>query len=340
VTDLVEHCYEQGWTDGLPVVPPTPGRVDALLGDRMDRRDEVVAVLDPAGGVATLEKVAANAVMAGCRPEYLPIVEAAVRAVARPAFNLDRVMTTASGQTPVVLVSGAIAAEVGMSGGWEVLGSRARANATIGRALLLVLRNIASHAVGGLEHATLGHPGKYSFCFTENVAASPWPARHADAGHDAARSYVAVFPSEAPLSITDMGHDTPEAVLRTLAECLAIPGTYNAYFREDLWVVLSPQHARTFADAGWSRADVAAALFERARVPVARLQGRGLYGYLDELLPPTWLAGLGPGELVPIVDAVSRLVVLVAGGDFGGYTAALFGEGVTVVEPVSPSEGT
>jgi len=334
VTDLVEHCYAQGWTDGLPVVPPTRERVDAMLGDRADRADDVVAVLHPSGGVATLEKVAANAVMAGCLPQHLPVVEAAVRAVATPAFNLDRVMTTASSQTPVVLVSGRVAAAIGMSGSWEVLGSRARANATIGRALQLVLRNVASHSVGGLDHATLGHAGKYSYCFTENVDASPWSPWHVERGLPPESSVVAVFPAEAPLVITDMGHDTPESVLRTLAECMAIPGTYNAYFRQDLWVVLSPQHARVFADAGWTRSDVAAGLFEQARIPVARLRGRGLYGYMDDLLPATWLDGLREDDAVPIVDDVSRLVVIVAGGDFGGYTAALFGEGVTVTEIV------
>ena len=335
MTDLVEHCYAQGWTDGLPVVAPTRERVRAMLGDRIDHADDVVAVLHPSRGVATLEKVAANAVMAGCLPEHLPVVEAAVRAVADPAFNLDRVMTTASSQTPVVLVSGPVAAAVGMSGSWEALGSRARANATIGRALLLVLRNVASHSVGGLDHATLGHAGKYSFCITENVEASPWAPWHVDRGAAADTSVVAVFPAEAPLVIADMGHDTPEAVLRTLGESIAIPGTYNAYFRQDLWVVLSPQHARIFAAAGWSRHDVAEGIFERARLPVGRLRGRGLYGYMDDLLPATWLEGLADDDTVAVVDDVSRLVVLVAGGEFGGYTAALFGEGVTVTETVS-----
>ena len=332
MTDLIEHCYAQGWTDGLPVVPPTQERVRQMLGQRDG--DEVVAVLHPARGVATREKVAANAVMAGCLPEHLPVVEAAVRAVATPAFNLDRVMTTASAQTPVVLVSGPAAAAVGMSGSWEALGSRARANATIGRALQLVLRNVASHSVGGLDHATHGHAGKYSYCFTENVAASPWQPWHVDRGLDPDESVVAVFPAEAPLSIADMGHDRPEEILRTLAASMAIPGTYNAYFREDLWVVLSPQHARTFGAAGWTRQDVAAALFEQARLPVSGLRGRGLYGYMDELRPATWLDGLAPADLVPIVDDVARIVVLVAGGDFGGYTAVLFGEGVTVTAPI------
>lgn len=334
MTELLEHCHRQGWTDGLPVVPPTAERVERMLGERQAQRNEVVAVLPPSQGVATLEKVAANAVMAGCLPEHLPVVEAAVRAVAQPAFNLDRVLTTASSQAPTLLVCGPVAAAVGVSGSWEALGSSARANATIGRALQLVLRNVASHRAGGLDHATHGHPGKYSSCFTENVEASPWAPWHVERGYGADESAVAVFPAEAPLTIVDMGHDDPEGLLATIAACLAIPGTYTAYFREDLWLVLSPQHARVFGDAGWSRGDVARAVFERARLPVAALRGRGLYGYMDELRPATWLEGLADDALVPIVDDVSRIVVLVAGGDFGGYTSALFGEGVTVTESV------
>src|SRR5690606_23379697 len=125
MTELLEHCHRQGWTDGLPVVPPTAERVERMLGERQAQRNEVVAVLPPSQGVATLEKVAANAVMAGCLPEHLPVVEAAVRAVAQPAFNLDRVLTTASSQAPTLLVCGPVAAAVGVSGSWEALGSSA-----------------------------------------------------------------------------------------------------------------------------------------------------------------------------------------------------------------------
>ncbi|MFC7277758.1 hypothetical protein ACFQS1_27540 [Paractinoplanes rhizophilus] len=329
-TDLIEECYRRGWTDGLPVVPPTPDRVEAMLGDAVDRRDEPIALLAPAGGVATREKIAANAVMAGCRPGYLPIVEAAVRAAAEPAFNLDRVLTTASSQSPVLLVNGPASGAVEASGDWEALGSKARANATIGRALLLVLRNVGSHRTGGLDHATLGHPGKYSYCFTEHLALSPWDSWHTERGLDPDRSWVSVFSAEAPLTIVDMGHDSGAAVLRTICESLAIPGTYNAYFRQDLWLVLSPQHAGLIARDGLSRADVALHVFEHARLDPDRLRGRGLYGYLDELLPPTWLDD-GP---VSIVDSPDRILVAVAGGDFGGYTAALFGSGSTTTAAV------
>lgn len=326
--DLVEECYARGWTDGLPVVPPTASRVDRMMAS-FDDHDEVVAVLAPSGALVTRRLVAANAVMAGCLPEHLPVVEAAVRAVARPEFNLDRVLTTASSQSPVLLVNGPMARSLGLGGDAEALGSGRRGPATIGRALMLVLTNLASY--GDAEHATLGNPARRGFCFTESVSHSPWSTWHDERGHDPLDSWVTVFPAEPPLMIVDMGHDDPEAVLRTICESISIPGTYNAFFRQGMWLVLSPQHAATFARHGWSRADVARAVQERAGLAAARLRDRGLYGYIDELLPPDWLRTDGR---VPVVADVDDLVVLVAGAEFGGYTAALFGEGHTVTEPV------
>lgn len=329
--DLIDLCYESGWTDGLPVVPPTEDRVEAMLGSWAPHADLAVAALPPSGGIATLEKIAANAVMAGCRPEYLPVVVAAIKAVAQPGFDLDRVMTTASSQSPVVLVGGPVAAELELSGGWEVLGSSARANATIGRAVQLSLRNIASHTAGGLAHATLGHSGKYSYCLTENRESSPWPTWEPAQLRGTGSSWVSVYPAEAPLCITDMGHEDPTDVMRTLGECMRLPGTYNAYFRQDIWVVMSPQHAATFARQGWSRADVREALFAELHLPADRLRGRGLYGYLDVTMPATWLADDDP---VSLVESPESIVLLVAGGEFGGYTAALFGRGRTVTMAV------
>lgn len=331
----VEHCYREGWTDGLPVVPPTPARVEEMVagGDP----DAVVAVLAPTGQPATRWTVAANAVMAGCLPAYLPVVEAAVRAVADPAFDLDRVQTTASSQVPMLLVGGPVTAEIGMDGGAEVLGSSTRANATIGRALALVLRNVGS--LDGLPHATLGHAGRYSYCFTENGQLSPWPSWHVARGLDPDTSYATVYPAEAPLVITDMGHLDPRDILRTIARCIAIPGTYNAYFRQDLWLVMSPQHAEVLNAAGWSRDDAVAFLYEEAAQPLSDLRDRGLYGYLDDLLPPTWIDGLDDDDLVPVVDGPHRIQIAVAGGAFGGYTAIVFGEGQTVSEPVATTTG-
>lgn len=328
-TDLLELCFDRGWTDGLPVIPPTRERVTAMI--QAADPDEVVAVLPPSGAVATRRLVAANAVMAGCLPSYLPVVEAAVRAVARPEFNLDRVLTTASSQSPAVVVNGPIANTLELGGNAEALGSQSRAPATIGRAMMLVLKNLAAYGESGVEHSTLGNPARRGLCFTESVAHSPWPSWHHERGADSDTSWVSVFPAESPLTIVDMGHDSPEAVLRTICESISIPGTYNAFFRQDMWLVLSPQHAMTFARGGWSRTDVAAAVQEHANLPSDQLRGRGLYGYIDELLPPDWL----DNDPVPIIENANGLAIFVAGAEFGGYTAALFGEGHTVTEQVT-----
>lgn len=329
--DLLERCHELGWTDGLPVVPPTRSRVDAMLGDRRADADLEVATLAPAGGVATLERIAANAVMAGCLPHHLPIVVAAVSAVADPAFKLDRVMTTASSQTPLLMVTGPGVTELGFDAGFDALGSAARANASVGRALQLVLRNIASLRPGGLPHATLGHPGQRGFCVAEQQELSPWPTEHVGRGLPPEATAVTVYPAESPLCVVDMGRTDPELVIRTIAESAAIPGTYTAFFREELWLLMAPQHAQLFADAGWSREDVIAALHAELRLPADRLRERGLYGYIDELMPATWLEEHDP---VPLVDHRDRIRILVTGGPFGGYTAVVFGEGVSVTRTV------
>lgn len=331
--DLIEVCFERGWTDGLPVVPPTPERVEVMLGNRRGEADAEIATLEPSGGIATLEQLAANAVMAGCRPVHLPIVEAAVRACADPAFNLERVLTTASSQVPMIMVSGPAAAAAGLDGGREVLGSGARANATIGRAVMLTLRNVGSLAAGGLPHSTLGNPGARGWCMTENLDESAWDPWHVEQGFDAASTYVAVYPGEAPFVVTEMGDDRAAAIVTTLARAIAVPGTYSSYFREDLWLVMSPQHARILDDDGWDRARLREAIHERARIPRDELEGRGLYGYLDDMHPPVWLEEADP---VPVVDGPERIQIAVAGGPFGGYTAIVFGEGNTTVREVTP----
>jgi hypothetical protein len=328
----VEACYERGWTDGLPVVPPTRAAVDAMLGEA--EPSQVVAVLEPAGGVATLEKVAANAVMAGCLPEHLPVVVAAVRAAADPAFGLDRLLTTASSQAPMLLVGGPAAAAAGVDGGAEALGSTVRGNAAIGRALTLVLRNVGGLSPGGEPHATIGQAGARGLCFAENVELSPWPPCHEDWGGAPGRSCATVYAADAPLSIVDMGRTEPELVLRTIVESIAIPGTYNAFFREELWLVLSPQHAMTFADAGWSRADVAAAIHAGAAPAAASLRNRGLHGYVDGVLPERSLASLADDDPVALTASPDAVRVVVAGGPFGGYSAFLPGEGVSVTAEI------
>jgi hypothetical protein len=329
-----EVPFALGWTDGLPVVPPTPERVDEMLGSAVARRDEVIAVLPPTGGVATLEKIAANAVMAGCLPEYFPVVVAVVEAAADEAFHVGDLVVSVPAHSPLVLVSGPIARSLGMNGGVSALGAGCRANATIGRALALCLRNLARGAATGLDAAVLSHPGAYSYCFTENVELSPWPELSVDRGFATTDSTVTLFAAQAPLSLVHKGRLEPEAVLGTIADSIAIPGTYNAFFREELWLVMAPDHAGILGRAGWTKNDVARFLYEQARIPAGRLRERGFYGFADDAYGRGWIAGLPDDEPVPIADSPERFVVTVAGGEYGFFTAAVFGSGISVTRRV------
>ncbi len=345
VADSIEYCYEAGWSDGLPVVPPTQELVQQMLGVAVARRHEPVASLRPQRGVASFEKVAANAVMAGCLPSYFPVVVAAVRAVADKEFWLEDMVTAVDPTSPLLLVSGPIAVEIDMNGDAGALGPGCRANATIGRALNLCLRNIAGFRPirqddeRALDGCTIGHPGKFTYCYAENVAASPWPTLSVDRGFGPAESTVTVYAADAPLCIVDMSRTEPELILRTIAESLAIPGTTNAFHRQDLWLIMSPEHANLIADAGWSKADVQRHLFEHARIPAEQLLERGLYGLMDSVMRPSWLDDAEPGELIPIVDSPQRVVVTVAGAPYGGYTSVCFGFGASVTRPIAGSPG-
>lgn len=339
--DPIEACFERDWTDGLPVVPPTPDRVERMLGSAVDRAGEIVAVLPPGGGEATLEKIAANAVMAGCRPEAFPVVEAAVRAIADPAFQLERVLTTLHSRSPMVVVSGPVAGALGMNGGFSALGAGNRANATIGRAVNLVCRSIAGARPGGLNPATLGHPGSFTFCLTENVADSPWPPIHTSFGFDRSESVVSVYAADAPVCIAEVARLESAVLLELLAAAVALPGTYNALHRQDLWLVLSPTHASVLDGAGIDRESLARHLHEQARIPAHLVPAERIAG--GELFEGTpsaiTLAALAEGA-VPVVDDPARVRAAVAGSRLGGYTAVIFGSGVTVSVAVPAAGGS
>ncbi len=322
----IERCHASGWTDGLPVVPPTPELVEAMLGPRGARREDVVCELAPAGGAATLERIAANAVMAGCLPEHFPVVVAAIGAAAEESFHLYDVLTTVHSMCPLLLVSGPLARELQMNGGVNALGQGNRANASIGRALALCWQNIGGARPGGLDPATIGHPGKYSYCYTENTELSPWPELHIDRGFAPEQSTVTLYAADAPLCVAEMGTATPEHILRTVAECAAIPGTYNAFFRGELWIVMSPEHANVLDGAGWSKADARQYLFDNARIRARDLSDRGLYAFADDVLRPAWLDEAGADDMIPLVDSVDDVTITVAGGPYGGYTSIVFGE--------------
>jgi hypothetical protein len=258
-----DEMERRGWGDGLPLVPPTPERVEAFVVASGRPASEVVAALPPTWAEATVEKVAVNAVMAGCRPAHLPVVLAAIRAAAQEPFNLYAIQTTTHPCAVLVIVSGPAAAQLGVNAGYGAFGPGSRANATIGRAVRLVLMNVGGARPGVLDRATQGSPAKYTYCVAEHEASSPWPPLRVALGFRAEDSVVTVVAGEGPHNVNDHGSATADSLLRQLAGTMAVPGSNNAYMKGDSYLFLGPEHARQLAAEGLSREDVQRRLFAR-----------------------------------------------------------------------------
>jgi hypothetical protein len=252
--DPLEAIWDRGWTDGLPVVPPTESRVLAMLDGTTRAPGEVVATVPPNMAPATVEKVAINAVMAGCRPEYLPVVLAAVEAVCTDEFNIHGVLATTWFVGPVVVVNGPVSRAIGMNSGINALGQGNRANATIGRAVQLLVRNVGGGRPGEVDRATLGTPGKYSFCFAEDEAGSPWESLAVERGFAPDASTVTVFAGGGVHGVADQHSRTADSLVRSLAACLRGVSHPKLALGYDACLVVSPDHGRVFRQAGWSRA--------------------------------------------------------------------------------------
>jgi hypothetical protein len=269
-----DELAQAGRSDGLPLVPPTPERIERMLAMRGFRPEAVVARLMPAFAEATWGNIAENAVMAGCRPEYLPVIGAAIEALAAEEFNLLGIQTTTGSAAPVVIVNGPVVAAIGMNAAGNALGPGNRANATIGRAVRLILQNVGGATPGVGDMATLGQPGKYTFCFAENEVASPWPALHVERGYAADTSVVTVVGVAGNVEIVDSSSASAEDVIHTYANSMLIAGTISmsGYIGggEPL-IVMPPEHAVFLANAGYTKEKVKAALFAAVQYPLERL---------------------------------------------------------------------
>ena len=314
--DDIEHCYAQGWTDGLPVVPPTPERVEHMLRGTARDPSEVLGAMPPQHAPCTVEKVAINATMAGCVPEYLPVVLAAVEGALDPAFNVHGVLATTYFAAPVAVVNGPVATAIGMNSGINVFGQGNRANATIGRALQLVIRNVGGGRPGEIDRATYGHPGKFSFCFAESEESSPWESLAIERGFSPGDSTVTLFAGEAPRAAIDEHSRTPESLVQSLALCLRAMGHPKKVQWLDAMVAVGPQHIALFRGAGWTKTRVRDELIERLTIPV------------DELQP----GALGTDQTVadlPAAGAIRkfepRQLLLVHAGGAAGPTSAIIG---------------
>jgi hypothetical protein len=313
--DLLEFqsfMMERGWGDGLPLIPATAERVAAMLAATRRPAGDVVAVLPPRLGRATVERVAINAVLAGALPEHLPVILAAVEAVGQAAFNLQAVQTTTHPCSPLIIVNGPIAGRLGINGAGNALGQGHRANAVIGRALRLALQNVGGARPGHEDRATQGHPGKYSYCVAENEAASPWAPLSVDRGFAPDVSTVTVCGSEAPHNINDHGSSTPDGILTTVAGTAAVVGSNNIYLGGEPLVILGPEHAATVAGGGWSKDDFKRALWERAQVPLSRFDPSNIERFA--VIHPAGFKDRPPETRAPIARQWSDIMIVVAGG--------------------------
>ena len=297
--DPFEDLFARGVTDGLPVVPPTRARVEAAIAASGRPRDELIALVAPALGRATVERIAVNAVMAGCRPEYMPVVIAGVEALCDEGFSLVGISGTTDAIAPVFIVNGPVRGTLGINSGAGALGPGYRANATIGRALRLVWVNLGGARAGAISMSTFGNPGRYACCFGEHEEASPWPPLHVEHGFAPDDSTVAALPGEPLQAVVDGQSRTAADVLDTVARSLEVVASHRTASLGDTLLLVSPMHARTIAADGWSKAEVRRYLWERLE---ARRQGPA-----------------------PKFRAPEHLKLVVAGGAAGPFTALIPG---------------
>ncbi len=315
--EAVEHYFERGWTDGLPVVPATADRVHEFLAAAGKAPGDVIGEVATRGRVITAEKVAVNAVMAGCRPEYMPVVVAVMEAMCEPQFNYHGSLASTGGSAQLIVVGGPIARELGVNGGVNLFGPGFRPNSTIGRAIRLIIMNVTGGSPGVMDKSTMGQGGKYSMCIAESLDHSPWEPLQVTRGFGLEENVVTVFAVHSPMQMIDHTSNTPEAFLENVAECMSVFGRNAGEFA----IVVCPEHARLFRKAGWSKRQAAQYLHERARVSTAQLKRLAR-------LP----GSPGPGddlEMHPCVTSAGGISLLVAGGEAGGFSSviSLWGNG-------------
>jgi hypothetical protein len=294
--DPVEALYARGVTDGLPVVPPTVARVRAAVEASGRLRDTLIGLIAPRLGRATVERIAVNAVMAGCRPEYLPAVIAGVEAICDPDFSLVGVSGTTDAVAPLLILNGPVRQALDVNSGAGAFGPGWRANATIGRAVRLCWLNIGGAAPGVISMSTFSQPGRYSYCIGENEEASPWEPLHVEHGFAPAESTVAVMAAEALQVVADTQHRSARAVLATIARSGAVIASDGHAGLTDTLLVISPEHARTIAGDGWTKAQVRTFLWEETRARVN-------------------------GAAVPKFREAANIHIVVAGGPAGRFSA-------------------
>ena len=312
VAEISDYYYDHGYTDGLPIIPPTVERVEQMVAGADRGASDELGPMPPSNAMTTVADVAACAVMAGCQPEYFPVVLAMVEAVLMPDFNLLGVQATTHSVAPMVVVNGPVARELSINSEEGCFGPGWKANSTIGRTLRLVLMNIGGAYPGITDKATFGTPAKYAFLFAENERDSPWDPWHVDQGFAADASTVTVVGGEAPHNINDHGARNAEELMLTVARTIANPGNNNSYQGGNPAVIFGPEHAATLANDGWSKTDVQRYLFESARIPMEAFHQTNITRFAHTR--PSFFDPANPFDAVPLADRPEDFMILVAGG--------------------------
>ncbi|MBI2910283.1 MAG: hypothetical protein HYX92_21785 [Chloroflexi bacterium] len=332
---------DRGWGDGFPLLPPTPEAVEEMLSGTSRNRNEVVTVLEPGRGLATVEKIAINCVMAGCRPEHLPVVIAAVEAINAPEFNLPLIAQSTGPHAPLLIINGPIRQELGINCGGCALGPGApsRVNTVIGRAVRLIMMNVGLAYPNIMDMDTIGSPNKYSMCVGENEERNPWEPLHVQRGFPREADTVTVFPGTSLSDVADVVSCTAEDLLYTFIHN-ANDSTSTAWswtlpvapgWNRDALILFCPEHARVLADAGWTKQDIQERMFEKARIPLRCIKQQLLRpGKLPVLMH---LLDEPDDTLVQIVREPEDFHIVVVGGS-GAKSAYIDGMGEPVTREI------
>lgn len=316
---LIEAYYDAGWTDGLPVVPPSDASIAAMLAAAGLQGHEVLGEIPGRNVEVIAEKAATNTVMAGCRPEYMPVVVAAVKSLCEPAFAYHGPASSTGGSATVLIVNGPIARRLGINSGNNAFGQGHRPNATIGRAVRLIMMNTMNTRPGFLDRATLGNPGKYSFCFAEREEDHPWEPLHVARGLRREESAVTLIASNSLYQVYNQLAATPEPLLRGFADALGNAGAPNLRGFNETLIVFAGEHADVLRRAGWSRLDVQRFLVEHTRRRVADYKRAArIPGAVTAEDESTWRH---------VFESPEDILIACAGGRAGSWSACLPGWG-------------
>jgi hypothetical protein len=313
--DAVELCFDRGWTDGLPVVPPTEARVRAMLDAAGLSPEQEIAFITNRQVAVSAEKVAINAVMAGCKPEYMPVVVAAVEGLGDPRWGYHGPATSTGGAGVLMIVNGPVARALDFNCGDNLFGPGWRANATVGRAVRLVMRNAIGTLPGALDRGTFGHPGKYTYVIAENELESPWTPLHVERGFRPDQSTVTVMAAEAPHQVYNQLSSTASGILETMCDDMRVSG--NVMGQPNYAVVIAGEHMRTIAASGWGKAEIRAFVFEHTKNSLAHLKRtHRLSGQVEPADETT---------LRPLLASPDDILVVAAGGRAGSFSVYIPG---------------